>query len=105
LTPPGAQPEPAQHQQRLLPERPARRQYPELGRNVVKVEEAANAQEPLAGHLAVEDCVDDHEPVRRRQPVELLPMGPEQLARGRDELAVGQSLAGPLHARVGERRP
>ena len=48
LIPPGAQPEPAQHQQRLLAERPPRRQDPELGRDVVQVEEAAHAQEPLA---------------------------------------------------------
>ena len=63
-TPPGAQPEPAEHQQRLLPEGPPRREDAELGGGVVHVEEGADAQEPLARELAVEDARNDDEVVR-----------------------------------------
>src|ERR1700759_3223271 len=58
-----AQPEAAQHEQRLLAQRPARGQHAELGGRVVDVEEGADAKEELVLELAVEDAVHDDEPV------------------------------------------
>src|SRR5690349_8459659 len=59
LPAPRAQPEPPQHQQRLLAHRPARGQHPELRGGVVEVEEAADPQQPAAAKLAVPDAVHD----------------------------------------------
>src|SRR5487761_1213974 len=80
----GAEAEAAEDEQRLLAERAPRRQHSELDGGVVEVEEAANAEQVVALELAVEDAVDDDEPVGRRQAFELRAVRPEQLARRRD---------------------
>src|SRR3954468_7133916 len=104
---PRAQAEAAQHEQRALAERPARRQDADLDGRVVGVEEPADApQAPAVGvELAEEHDLDDEEAAGRRQVVDLAAVRAEDLARRGEVAAVGQPRAGPLEARVGEHGP
>ena len=55
--------------------------------------------------LAVEEAVDDEEPVRGRKPFERPLVGGQQLRRRGDVVLVGQPLPGPLESGVREGGP
>src|SRR5947209_2265253 len=96
LPPAGPQTEAAEHEQRLLAQRAARRQDPKLGGGVVEVKERTDAEQPVVLELAVEDAVHDDEAVARREPLEGGSMRGQELARRGHEAAVGEPGAGLL---------
>jgi hypothetical protein len=108
LTPAGSaalEAEAAQHQQRLLAERPRPRQHAERDRGAVGVEERAHAEQPLVAQLGEEHDVHDDEAVGGREPLERLAVRAEELGGRAGVRAVGEPRAGRLEPRVRERRP
>ena len=73
--PVGPQSEPAQHQQRLLPEVPRAGRMPSCVATSYRSKKPRTRSSRSCFDLAVEDRVHDHEPVGRRQAVERAPDG------------------------------